>query len=202
MDQLPPLTWRSNSRGLDVAFRLDNGRYTGLGRSIVDGLHVDTINQRIRVVTHIDGANTLEGTYTLAARILGIPLEGTGLFKVTMNGGGVDVTYSGHLEIGEGGRPYLRLDATHVELVLGDSQYELTGLFGDYQPLAHAGNTFINSVASSIVEPNITPTLEKWLAEVYRQNAQAVFDTVPYDQLFPKTSAHSGFYRAVFPYSS
>ncbi|XP_049940661.1 putative beta-carotene-binding protein [Schistocerca serialis cubense] len=85
LDQLPPLTWRSNSRGLDVAFSLDNGRHTGLGRSIVDSLQVDTINQRIRVVTHIDGASTLEGTYTLAARILGIPLEGTGLFKVTMS---------------------------------------------------------------------------------------------------------------------
>ncbi|XP_047004284.1 putative beta-carotene-binding protein [Schistocerca americana] len=200
-DQLAPLTWHTSSTGLDITFRLDNGRFSGLGSAVVDSLQVDSFSKRIRIVAHSDGIYTLEGAYTLAAHVLGIPLEGTGIFKSVMGGGAVDVTYSGHLESGQGGRSYLKLDTVQVALALGRSQYELTGLFGDYQPLVLAGNMFINNVAANVVEPNLKPTLEKWLAEVFRPYAQAVFDTVPYDELFPKTPAYRGFYRAVFPHN-
>ncbi|XP_049963932.1 putative beta-carotene-binding protein isoform X2 [Schistocerca serialis cubense] len=197
MDELPPLTWQTNSRGLALKFRLDNARFTGLGRSVVDNLQVDNVNNRIRVVTHIDGVNALEGAYAMSGKVLGVPLDGSGSFKVSMRGGNADVTYAGHLETADGDQSYLKVDSVNVKLDLGQSQYELTGLFGNYKPLVNAGNMFINSVATKVVQPELLPTLEKWLAEVYRQRAQAVFSTVPYDQLFPKRSVYSDSFSAV-----
>ncbi|XP_049963484.1 putative beta-carotene-binding protein isoform X6 [Schistocerca serialis cubense] len=188
LTQIPPLILKADTPLLRLNFKLDDIVMIGHARSVLDDLQVDVENHTIHVVTHTPGALVMEGIYTLDEEVIkGIPVRGNGRFKLTMIDSTADVTYKGHPVTRRNGETYLQLDSAKTKYTYGKTSYKLTGLFGGFPPLEAAGNALINAIASPIVERDMLGPMEDWMEQVYKQQAQYVFDTVPYNKLFPES---------------
>nr|AIY25506.1 takeout-like protein 5 [Locusta migratoria] len=187
LTQIPPLILETESP-FKLKFKLDDIVMIGHARSVLDNLEIDVQNHTIHVVTHTPGALVMKGIYTLDEEIIkGIPMRGNGRFKLTMIDSTADVTYKGHPVAGRGGETYLKLDSAKTKYTYGKTSYELTGLFGGFPPLEAAGNALINMMTSPIVEREMLGPMEDWMEQVYKGQAQYVFDTIPYSKLFPES---------------
>ncbi|XP_049787498.1 putative beta-carotene-binding protein [Schistocerca cancellata] len=178
--------------------QFDDVSLSGLSSVIVKDMHVDLTTNTIRVESTFPSQLVGTGVQTTEAEIMGIPLRGNGPFKVTIVRPTLDLTLRGAPSVGRDGQTYLQLSSSEAHLEPGTLSIEVGGLFSQFPPLERAANAFANSVAGPVLE-ELRPSLEKWLAGIMLQRAQAVFSTVPYDALFPgRTPAVAGLFRA-FP---
>nr|AIY25507.1 takeout-like protein 4 [Locusta migratoria] len=185
LTQIPPLILETESP-FKLKFKLDDISMIGHSSSVIDDLDIDVQNHTIHVATHTPGALILKGIYTLDEEVIkGIPMGGNGRFKLTMLDSTADVTYKGHPVTGRDGETYLKLDSAKTKYTYGKTNYELTGLFGGFGPLEAAGNALINTMTSPIVEREMLGPMEAWMEQVYKGQAQNVFDTIPFSKLFP-----------------
>ncbi|PZC87299.1 protein takeout-like [Helicoverpa zea] len=123
------------------------------------------------------------GKYKMDIQVLLLRLQGRGNITGTFRDYACNVTMRGHKEkIGED--EYLQFDPFKVKLRVGQSSIYLTNLFDGDPVLGPATNRVINE-NSQVFLQEISPVLEKSLADLFTEMANKITSKFTYKELFP-----------------
>ncbi|XP_077289009.1 protein takeout-like [Arctopsyche grandis] len=124
-----------------------------------------------------------EGNYKMDMQILLLNLHGKGDIIGNFTNYLCDVTMKGH-KIMRDGEEYLEFDKMKIKLTVGDAQIHLSNLFNGDPVLGEATNRIINE-NSKVFIGEISPVLEKSLAELFTDISNKITLKFTYKELFP-----------------
>ncbi|XP_050665604.1 protein takeout-like isoform X2 [Leptidea sinapis] len=123
------------------------------------------------------------GKYKMDIQILLLRLQGRGNITGSFKDYTCNVTMKGHKEMRDGNE-YLNFDPMKVKLRVGESFIYLTNLFDGDPVLGPATNRVIND-NSQVFLQEISPVLEKSLADIFTEMANKITSKFTYKELFP-----------------
>lgn len=109
--------------------------------------------------------------------------KSTNLMSVFTEDYACNVTMRGHKEIRDG-REHLKFEQMKVKLRVGDSSIYLTNLFDGDPVLGPATNRVINE-NSQVFLSEISPVMEKSLADIFTEISNKITSKFTYQELFP-----------------
>ncbi|XP_045524689.1 protein takeout-like isoform X1 [Pieris brassicae] len=123
------------------------------------------------------------GKYKMDIQVLLLRLQGRGNITGSFKDYACNVTMRGHKEIRDG-KEYLKFEPMKVKLRVGDSSIYLTNLFDGDPVLGPATNRVINE-NSQVFLSEISPVMEKSLADIFTEISNKITSKFTYQELFP-----------------
>lgn len=123
------------------------------------------------------------GKYKMDIQVLLLRLQGRGNITGSFKDYACNVTMRGHKEK-RGDDEYLNFEPMKVKLRVGESSIYLTNLFDGDPVLGPATNRVINENSQVFIQ-EISPVLEKSLADLFTEMANKITSKFTYKELFP-----------------
>ncbi|XP_073947418.1 circadian clock-controlled protein daywake-like [Choristoneura fumiferana] len=123
------------------------------------------------------------GKYKMDIQVLLLRLQGRGNITGTFKEYACNVTMRGHKEK-RGEEEFLKFDPFKVKLRVGQSSIFLTNLFDGDPVLGPATNRVINENSQLFLQ-EISPVLERSLADLFTEMANKITSKFTYKELFP-----------------
>ncbi|KAG8238453.1 hypothetical protein J437_LFUL002910 [Ladona fulva] len=126
----------------------------------------------------------LDADYEIDGKVLLVPIKGEGLYKGNYTNTIADINIDAEL-VDKKGKKYLNAKSVTAKLEVGNSAGSFENLFSGDSTLTQATNSFLNENSKDL-QKEILPAVEEVVAQLIKQIINQVFDTLPYEELFPK----------------
>jgi len=127
---------------------------------------------------------TLEGEYDVDARVLVVPIKGTGKFSANCTNPEGQAVLKGQL-IDKDGHREIRFTSFDFAIKIGDYNVHLDNLFDGDEVLSQAANEVLNSNKQEFIEAAL-PFIQRKTAEILLEAANKITEDLDYDEVFPE----------------
>ncbi|XP_030022925.1 protein takeout [Manduca sexta] len=169
-------------QGAKLTAVVNDVKVTGPSNFIIEELKSDLDNNRFDFKLLLPKLD-FNGKYKMDIQVLLLRLQGRGNITGTFKDYACNVTMRGHKET-RGEDEYLQFDPFKVKLRVGQSSIYLTNLFDGDPVLGPATNRVINE-NSQVFLQEISPVLERSLADLFTEMANKITSKFTYKELFP-----------------
>lgn len=177
---------RGGNGALNIDMRFNNVEIDNVYTSQVDSVRVDQLDGGDIRVELSAPTLTLRGSYVVRGRVLLIPITGDGQANIRMDNVHASFVMRGHAEKGGSGtatgRDHYKVDSFQFDIVPEKASFKFTNP-------AHAAQT---ELLSRVVTENdrsiwqeLRPTISEAFSSRFKELADAVFDKVALDDVFP-----------------